>query len=115
MSDRDGSDGRIKRDARDATVSTHDAKTGRAESWQAGPSNKNLSMLEYSRRIHKRTDCRIATGPERRIRTRRPRAVLPHSRLRETLYTRSFVHCSKLCSMFKDNVYREIEREETGS
>jgi len=40
--------------------------------------------------------------------------MLARSRLRETLYTRCFVHCSKVCSMFKANAYREFEREEVG-
>jgi hypothetical protein len=42
------------------------------------------------------------------------RGVLTQSRLSESLYTNSFVHCSKQCSLFKAIVYREFEREEVG-
>lgn len=38
--------------------------------------------------------------------------MLARSRLRETLYTTCFVHCSKLCSLFKDIVYRQSQRRE---
>jgi hypothetical protein len=104
--------GRTKRQASFAKDETQDEENGRAESWQAGPSNKNLSMPEYTRRIHKRTDCRTASHEMAQRVTTRPCAVLPYSRLSESLYTTSFVHCSKQCSLFKEIVYREFEREE---
>jgi len=53
--DRRGPDGRIKRNATDAIVDTQDAENGRAESWQAGPSKKDLSNATFARDIHKTT------------------------------------------------------------
>ena len=58
MSSEHGSDGTTKPDACDATDSTQDAENGRAESWQAGPSSKELSNATYTGDIHKPTDCR---------------------------------------------------------
>ena len=51
-------DGRTKPDATVAIDETQVEKTGRAESWQAGPSKQELSNATYAGDIHKRTDCR---------------------------------------------------------
>ena len=54
----DETDGRIKRCPDVSIDETQDAKSGRAESWQAGPSSKELSNATYTGDIHKPTDCR---------------------------------------------------------
>lgn len=58
----DSSDGRIKPPAVDATVDTQDVENGRAESWQAGPSNGTSSNDEYTRQSHKSTERAHRTG-----------------------------------------------------
>jgi hypothetical protein len=61
----DSPDGRIKPPAVDATVDTQDEENGRAESWQAGPSNGTVSNDEYTRDSHKSTERTHRTGLRR--------------------------------------------------
>ena len=42
------------------------------------------------------------------------RDALTQPTVSESLYTRSFVHCSKQCSLFKEIVYRDSQRREVG-
>jgi len=58
MTERGGSDGRIKRDAAVSIDETQDDENGRAESWQAGPSKGAVSNETNARDIHKRCDDR---------------------------------------------------------
>lgn len=51
-------DGRTKPTADDDTLQTQDDENGRAESWQAGPSNKDVSNVTYSSYSFKLTDRR---------------------------------------------------------
>jgi hypothetical protein len=61
----DSSDGRIKPPAVDDTADTQDEENGRAESWQAGPSNGEVSNEKYTRQSHKSTEQQHRTGLRR--------------------------------------------------
>jgi len=51
-------DDRTKHSHDDDTPETHRRKNGRAESWQAGPSNNDVSNATYSSQSFKLTDDR---------------------------------------------------------
>ena len=55
-------DGRTKPERDDDRPQTQDDENGRAESWQAGPSKRNVSNATYTTQSFKLTDGRRRTG-----------------------------------------------------